>query len=264
MPFILIGSLGVLFLNLPSNNEIIIGLAVIYTAASSVMAAFIDRYRRSIRIDCVLAGIGETISRALAEAFTDLRNCGAVWNIHARGNTSDWKRNAGASQVASRQRIFPSEKRPSCIRGNAKFPALKIGVEELFFAPDAILIVAGRSVAALQYHDLIISVQTIRFIENEAVPADADVVGTTWRFVNKSGGPDKRFSSNRQLPVCLYGEMEIRSAGGVYGVLEFSRANAADRFIAVVRVLADSELPPKQMRPTSLHLPIGRWTILFI
>ena len=61
-------------------------------------------------------------------------------------------------------------------------------------------------------------------IEDKAVPKDSQVVGQTWQYVNKSGGPDKRFKNNRRLPICLYGELELHSASGLNTVIMFSNA----------------------------------------
>ena len=63
------------------------------------------------------------------------------------------------------------------------------------------------------YNDVSITVHGQRFIECNVVPKDATIVDHTWQYVNKSGGPDKRFQNNRQIPICLYGEIEIKGAG---------------------------------------------------
>ena len=55
-----------------------------------------------------------------------------------------------------------------------------------------------------------------------SIPSYARIVDHTWKYVNKSGGPDKRFSDNKQLPVCIYGEMSIKSNLGVNSVIMFS------------------------------------------
>ena len=47
----------------------------------------------------------------------------------------------------------------------------------------------------------------------------------TWKYVNKSGGPDKRFKDNKKLPVCLYGQVELKASLGLNTVLMFSNAN---------------------------------------
>lgn len=66
---------------------------------------------------------------------------------------------------------------------------------------------------------------TKKFIESEAVPKDTQIVGQTWKYVNKSGGPDRRFRDNRQLPICLYGRLELSSASGLNTVLMYSNPN---------------------------------------
>ena len=50
-----------------------------------------------------------------------------------------------------------------------------------------------------------------RFVESSA-PEDSQVVDQTWQYVNKKGGPDRRFSYNPMLVVCSYGEMEVNFA----------------------------------------------------
>lgn len=44
-----------------------------------------------------------------------------------------------------------------------------------------------------------------RFIETGRVPGDAAIAGRTWWFVNKNGGPDRRFKDNARLPITRYG-----------------------------------------------------------
>jgi hypothetical protein len=43
------------------------------------------------------------------------------------------------------------------------------------------------------------------------VPRDSTQVDTTWRFVNKNGGPDRRFNNNSQIPILQYGEVVMRT-----------------------------------------------------
>jgi hypothetical protein len=41
-----------------------------------------------------------------------------------------------------------------------------------------------------------------RLIEEGPVPRDAERIGITWKYVNKGGGPDRRYKNNPQLPSC--------------------------------------------------------------
>lgn len=95
----------------------------------------------------------------------------------------------------------------------------------LYSFPDKLFIIQKGTVGALNYADIETSTHTTRFIENESIPHDALVVDRTWKYVNKSGGPDKRFKDNRQLPICLYGEIELKSASGLNTVFMFSNSS---------------------------------------
>ena len=83
----------------------------------------------------------------------------------------------------------------------------------------------SRKIGALSYLDIESSAQRTRFVESESVPNDAQIVGKTWKYVNKSGGPDKRFKENRELPVCLYGELALKSPSGLNTGILFSNPN---------------------------------------
>ena len=63
-------------------------------------------------------------------------------------------------------------------------------------------------------------------------PRDARQVDTTWRFVNKNGGPDRRFKDNRQLPVMLYGESPSRVSHGLSWNLDLSVIDVADLLVS--------------------------------
>lgn len=43
---------------------------------------------------------------------------------------------------------------------------------------------------------------------------DANVVGHTWQYVNKDGGPDRRFNYNPRYDKCQYGNVSLRFPGG--------------------------------------------------
>jgi len=67
-------------------------------------------------------------------------------------------------------------------------------------------------------------------VEEDAVPSDAKVVGSTWRYVNKNGTPDRRFNNNRQLPVVLYSQINISSTSGLNVAMESSDLSKAAMF----------------------------------
>jgi len=64
---------------------------------------------------------------------------------------------------------------------------------------------------------------------------DSQQVDTTWRYVNVKGGPDRRYKDNRQLPVMLYGEVEIGTSAGLHWLLQCSRPDAVEMFVSTLR-----------------------------
>jgi hypothetical protein len=116
--------------------------------------------------------------------------------------------------------------------------SLGAGRQTLYFLPDRLLVYDSAGIGAISYRTLSLSATRQRFIEEDSVPSDATVVDRTWRYVNKSGGPDRRFAHNPELPICLYDELTFRTASGLNEVFQISRSGLAEGFIAAVRYLA--------------------------
>lgn len=74
----------------------------------------------------------------------------------------------------------------------------------------------------ITYADISVSSHTTNFFESGNVPSDTQIVGQTWKYVNKSGGPDRRFKDNRSIPVCMYGEVKLVSTTGLNTVIMYS------------------------------------------
>jgi hypothetical protein len=161
-----------------------------------------------------------------------------------------WKRNAGATHLIRKKVTALNYRLPNIVKSNITPPAIGVGRQVLYFFPDVMLIDDGRRVGAVGYGDLRVVWQHANFIEDGRVPRDAQVVGNTWKYPNKKGGPDRRFNNNYQIPVCLYEAMHLTSASGLNELLEFSRVGVCEPFITAVKSL------PRQMG-VSTPLAIG-------
>jgi hypothetical protein len=227
------------------TNQQSVGISALFATIFIPIAIFLDRYRRSVKVSFESEGIVARIAEALGVAFAELTQSETVWIIHAEGQTNDWKRNAGATSLTRRVKTKLKFSKPNCIRGGAKLPSFQVGSDEIYLLPDAALIIVNGEVASVAYRELDFSVNVVRFIEDGRVPPDTTVSDYTWRYVNKSGGPDRRFVNNVQLPVCLYGELVFRSTGGLNSKLEYSRPSAAEPLHKVISALKQTavELP---------------------
>jgi hypothetical protein len=174
-------------------------------------------------------------SRLLA-AFKEFASCDRVWHIREKGSIEDWKRNAGATSRLSRRAIVPALSLPRRVRCNLEVPSLEAGSQTLYLFPDRMLVYEGSSVGAVPYSQLTTSVPDSLFHEDETVPSDSKRVGTTWQYVNKDGGPDRRFNNNTQIPVMRYGNIHFTSSTGSNELFQCSRPEAGRRLTAALRV----------------------------
>jgi hypothetical protein len=189
-----------------------------------------DRARRSVVAFYDVNDEAERWFEDLVAAIERLSACNAVWRINAAGRvetTRQFKINAGASKVVSRSRVSISFGAPHALKTNIKVPTVHAGRQALAFLPDRVLAYERRRFADASYASLAVETYAQRFIEDERPPRDAQQVDTTWQFVNVKGGPDRRYKNNRQLPVMLYGRLELASGNGLFWVMDVSRPEAA-------------------------------------
>jgi hypothetical protein len=177
---------------------------------------------------------------ALKAAFDELRSCDAAWHVDARGKTEDWKHQAGVSTILKRSLVHPCLARPPRVVSNLEVPTLSDGRQKIYFFPDRLLIYERRGVGAVSYRDLEVAAIQSRFVEDGRPPRDAQVVDHTWQYVNKKGGPDRRFANNPRREVALYSSLLLASGSGLAQVFQFSRSTAAQQFATILQELKNS------------------------
>ena len=170
----------------------------------------------------------------LKDAFSGFAYAGAVWHINAQGGTRDWKRQAGANTLVDRQSIRPRLSQPRRVECNIAVPTLPAGRQMLYFFPDRVLVYDKEGVGAVAYRDLQVRANTVNFRESNDVPKDAQVISSTWMYVNRDGGPDRRFRNNHQIPIVEYGELRLRSGSGLDELFQCSKSAAAGQLAEVL------------------------------
>lgn len=173
----------------------------------------------------------------LHTAASQLASCAAAWHIEASGKVHDRKYHAGASDLIRRKSTSIHKAEPPYVKTNIETIAVNVGRQTLHFFPDRVLVYDQNGVGAVGYQELRIDVGATRFIESESLPRDAEVVDRTWKYVNKSGGPDKRFKDNKELPVCRYEEITFSSQTGLNEVLQLSRCGFGSGLAQAISLL---------------------------
>lgn len=193
----------------------------LFTLAFLILKIFV-RTKGTIDLDYSIEPDQQAVVDGRIKPMIEITKCAKVWRIMQTSKVIDRKYAAGASSTVNRTACKVATKPPFPFKANLEIATFKAGKETLLFLPDKLFIMQKSKIGALNYNDIISSSHTTRFIESEGVPKDSQVVAQTWKYVNKSGGPDRRFKDNRQLPVCLYGELELSSTSGLNTVIMYS------------------------------------------
>ncbi len=201
--------------------------------------------RSPVHLDYQLDAEDESKHQAIQRSIEAIARCQRLWQVHTFEHTNDWKRNAGANQLLKRSPARAGYGTARSFVANIPVGHLSVKGETLYFLPDMILVQQRGRFGSVAYSNLNCASSACSFREEEGVPSDGQVIHTTWRFVNKDGGPDRRFNNNRQIPVVRYGEIALRSGSGLRLAAMTSTASAAETFVAGIRFVQSCK--PVQM-----------------
>jgi hypothetical protein len=190
-------------------------------------------------------------------AWGGLAQSAGLWRMTSQGalsTTYQRKVNAGAATVIKRVAAVVGLQGPRVLVTNIALPSLGSGRESLHFLPDRVLIRAGRRFSEVSYAQLNVHYAQTRFIEDGRVPRDATRVGTTWRYANVKGGPDRRYKNNRQLPILGYANVELSTPSGLHWTLQCSNSAAAKTAAEVMSQVKAPELAKAPASPPAEQL----------
>ncbi|CAN0481373.1 unnamed protein product, partial [Phaeothamnion confervicola] len=167
--------------------------------------------------------------KSLYESFEALASARRVWHIEAEEKVQSKKHAGGANSKVVRKTISDFlGSGPALLKTNVPVPLLPVGKQIIHFLPDRLLVEAPEGFGVVSYKDLKISVSEVRFCETDGVPADAELAGSTWKYVNNSGAPDARFKNNFELPIAIYEEVHLESASGLNEAIQVSKRGFGD------------------------------------
>lgn len=228
--------IGLYFVGAP--NAILIAWIVL-----AILAGLAARYRDTLTKSSVLlyeldAAIESAFSR-LHDAARVLGSCRGSWHVTARKKRP--KDLTEGIESLSTVRRKPSKFRkanPSFVRTNVPSVALPLGRQTLYFLPDRILVYERARVTAIAYDELHLASDPIQFIEERRTPSDTKIVGKTWKYTNKFGEADKRFTNNKEYAICQYEAIHLTTDSGLNELLHVSRTGLGAPLAAAIHDLA--------------------------
>ena len=232
-----------LFIGLYSDWPSWLQISILLLGAAGTYLA----YNRDLMVKTVVLFYG--FDQDLAKAYNllhhraeRLASCKEAWHVESNGRVREKKYHAGASNILSRKPTRIRKGQPPNVKTNIETISIGVGRQTLHFFPDRVLVYDRNGVGGVGYNELKVEITQSQFIEEGPIPRDAQVVGHTWQYANKSGGPDKRFKDNRRLPICLYDEISFTSRRGLNEVIQVSQAGIADDFRKIIDFLG-SKMP---------------------
>jgi hypothetical protein len=169
---------------------------------------------------------------ALIRSFDDLTHCARMWDITASVATNRRAERTIAVRSIERATIRLDFEQSNIIEtGQRSLHLTNANGNDIYVYPGFVMVPsASNDFALIEFHDLQVLFSTSNFIEDDAVPSDAETVGTTWKKANKDGSRDRRFAENHQIPIVRYAEIEFRSGTGLWEVYQFSSYTRAHAF----------------------------------
>jgi hypothetical protein len=208
----------------------------LYGIIAFAFARRVEMRRRRFLLVYDLDPQQQALYRRLTDALAALAGSGQLRGVDRIGRLGDWKRNAGATQALAFSSVALRQAPPPNIVTNTVPWSLSVQRMTLYFLPDRLLIRRLGTYAAIAYPSLATSTHRSPFVWNAHIPADAQVVGQTWRYVRRDGGPDRRFNNNRQIPLVLTEYVALTTQTGLDIALQTTRLGTGARLAEEIAV----------------------------
>lgn len=178
----------------------------------------------------------------VVKGFEALRQCSRIWDVTSESDVDQFRDRSTASRYLYRKPVKFDFVSNDLIQFDGKAMRFKnVNGDDILIYPGIALIPRADGVFALvDLRELNITGGGTRFIESDAVPSDSEIVDYTWFKANKDGSPDRRFSSNYQIPICRYGELNFTSPNGINEQYQLSQSKPANYFGAIFSMYKDA------------------------
>ncbi len=188
----------------------------------------------AINVDFALDQATLDAFAAMVRTFEELTRSAMIWDIISVVGIQRAKDRTLASEALTRTSVQLSLASSELI--DSAYHALRFpnaNGDDIDIYPGFVMTQSRNSdFALIDIRELEVTLRGTRFVEEEAVPADSEVGGQTWKKTNKDGSPDKRFVGNYTIPLVKYGQLWFTSPTGLNEAYMFSNASSAERFAA--------------------------------
>ena len=178
----------------------------------------------------------------MRDDFAQLSESAAIWDITSQRATNRIRERTVAARTINREPVKFALASCDLIRWEHTIPHLQnINGGDLFLYPGFIIYRAAKTAfSVIDYHDVNLECRSTRFVEDQNIPSDANIVGQAWAKSNKDGSRDQRFANNYQIPIVEYGALLMKSDTGLWEEFQISNLRWVMQFGDAFKAFAKS------------------------
>jgi DnaJ-domain-containing protein 1 len=182
----------------------------------------------------------EEVTRRFAElrqGFSRFAACRGVWHVPHGSRHPERAKEIGATAPLHRYRIKPDLSTPPRVRCNLKVPVLYAGRMSFYFFPDLVYVYGAQKISVIEYDEIAAQATRHHYMEEDEVPSDACIAGSTWRHVHPDGTKDLHYHNNYQVPIVIYGELRLTGPKELDAFYQCSQPEAAGALAAALAIM---------------------------
>ena len=124
------------------------------------------------------------------------------------GEAERYKGNGGMEAQLLSDDVYVYQIKPDNSQMNVTPPVFIVGTLQIFFLPHCMMFHEGSSAKFIFYESVTCSVLDLPMTFPNP-PQGVTIVDQTWTFMNKDGGPDRRYSDNPLIPIVAVAELRF-------------------------------------------------------
>lgn len=168
----------------------------------------------------------------MVNKYKVLLNSNMIWDITSSHQQDMKLTRSAASTVVTRQAVQFKFDNIDIIK--SKYEAFhlenKNGGDLYIYPAFVIMLNKDKKFALIDINEFELNFLEQKFLEEEKIPNDTKIIDKTWAKVNKNGTPDKRFNGNYEIPIVLYGKINVTSKSGLNESYSFSSFEKSKEF----------------------------------
>jgi hypothetical protein len=166
------------------------------------------------------------------DAFKELMCSEKIWDVTYSEEVDKVKARTTAQTAIKRTLIKKTARDNDILKSDLPYLFLpNANGPDLFFYPTFLLFLKNNEEFGIfDLNDINTVMKLSRYIEEENMPNDTEIIEHTWKKSNKDGSMDKRFKGNYQIPIVKYGEITLKSENKLEESFMFSNPKAFEEF----------------------------------